>query len=96
MSVYLSQSCLILQEWAHHAQLLTKSILEEQGLNLKVMGMSVTLITGTDPSGGILMVDNVISMNMHVNYLLFISLSGTCRCVGGRVGGKECSSIYEG
>lgn len=36
--------------------------------------------------------DNVISVNMYVNYVLFISLTDKCRCVGGRVGGKEQSS----
>lgn len=39
--------------------------------------------------------DNVISANMYVNYVLFISLTGTCGCVGGSVEGKEWSSRGE-
>ena len=33
--------------------------------------------------------DKLIFMNMHVNYFLFISLIGACRCMGGRVGGQD-------
>lgn len=47
MSVYLSQSCLTLQEWACQDQVPS---LKEQGLSLKMMGTSITLMAAGDLS----------------------------------------------